>query len=175
MLPRRQHQHQYLCSVRVWTRPIWQHCALRGVNAPNVLIGPEPLNFWISTALDWPRVHVLRLIGPEYTSYVWLVQSTRLTSDWSRVHVLRLIGPEYTSYVWLVQSTRLTSDWSRVHVLRLIGPEYTSYIWLVQSTRLTSLKRSRSHMISLRQFTGNFPEKSVCVKGLNIYILYMLI
>ncbi len=23
-------------------------------------------------------------------------------------------------------------------------------------------------MISLRQFTGNFPEKSVCVKGLNV-------
>ncbi len=59
VLPRHQHQHQSLCSVRVWTRPIWQHCTLRGVNAPNVMIGPEPLNFWISMALDWPRVHVL--------------------------------------------------------------------------------------------------------------------
>ncbi len=29
-----------------------------------------------------------------------------------------------------------------------------------------------SHMISLRQFTGNFPEKSVCVKGAIVKIIY---
>ncbi len=32
--------------------------------------------------------------------------------------------------------------------------------------KFTSIfKRACSHMISLRQFTGNFPGKSVCVKG----------
>ncbi len=67
VLPRRQHQHSAPVSLqRACVNPpnLATHCTLRGVNAPNVMIGPEPLNFWISTALDWPRVHVLRLTSP---------------------------------------------------------------------------------------------------------------